>query len=82
MTETRDIVATVKRILMEQFDVPEGEIKAEAVLVEDLGLDDLGHMNFVLALEKAFEIDIPDEDVPRIRTVQNAVSYSEALIKR
>jgi len=75
MAEGRSIEAEVKRIIKEQLDVDENDIKAESTFVEDLGADSLGLVELVLAFEEAFEIDIPDEDTEKIRTVQDAIDY-------
>jgi acyl carrier protein len=77
----RDITAEVKRIITEQLDVDEGDIKSESTFIDDLGADSLGLVELVLAFEEAFEIDIPDEDTEKIRTVQDAVSYIEKNAK-
>ena len=70
-----DITAEVKRIIKEQLDVEEDDIKPESSFIDDLGADSLGLVELVLAFEEAFEIDIPDEDTEQIRTVQDAVDY-------
>jgi acyl carrier protein len=75
MSEGRDITAEVKRIITEQLDVEEGDIKNESTFIDDLGADSLGLVELVLAFEEAFEIDIPDEDTEKIRSVQDAVDY-------
>ena len=75
MAEGRDITAEVKRIITEQLDVDEKDISADATFIDDLGADSLGLVELVLAFEEAFEIDIPDEDTEKIRTVQNAIDY-------
>jgi acyl carrier protein len=77
MAEGRSIEAEVKRIIKEQLDVDEKDVKPESTFVEDLGADSLGVVELVLAFEEAFEIDIPDEDTEKIRTVQDAVDYIE-----
>jgi acyl carrier protein len=77
MAEGRDITAEVKKIIKEQLDVDEADIKAESTFIDDLGADSLGLVELVLAFEEAFEIDIPDEDTEQIRTVQDAVDYIE-----
>ncbi len=73
----QDIGSEVKRIIKEQLDVEEKDIKPESTFIEDLGADSLGLVELVLAFEEAFEIDIPDEDTEKIRTVQDAVDYIE-----
>ena len=81
MAEGRDITAEVKRIIKEQLDVEDEAIKAEASFIDDLGADSLGLVELVLAFEEAFEIDIPDEDTEKIRTVQDAIDYINAHAK-
>ena len=68
-----DIPSEVKRIIREQLDVDEKDIKPESSFIDDLGADSLGLVELVLAFEEAFEIDIPDEDTEKIRTVQDAI---------
>ena len=80
MAAGRDITAEVKRIIKEQLDVDEADIKPESTFIDDLGADSLGLVELVLAFEEAFEIDIPDEDTEQIRTVQDAVDYIEKHI--
>lgn len=82
MAEGRDITAEVKRIIKEQLDVAETEIKPESTFIEDLGADSLGLVELVLAFEEAFEIDIPDEDTEKIRTVKDAIDYIESHVKK
>ena len=78
----QDIGSEVKRIIKEQLDVEEKDIKPESTFIEDLGADSLGLVELVLAFEEAFEIDIPDEDTEKIRTVQDAVDYIEKRAKK
>ena len=77
MAEGRNVTAEVKRIIKEQLDVDEKDIKPESTFIDDLGADSLGLVELVLAFEEAFEIDIPDEDTEKIRSVQNAIDYIE-----
>ena len=48
---------------------------ATASFVDDLGADSLDTVELVMAFEEAFELEIPDEDAEKIRTVQDAVDY-------
>ena len=70
-----DIAQKVKEIVAQQLDVDIAEVKDEAQFIEDLGADSLAIVELVLAFEEQFEIDIPDEDTEKIRTVGDAVSY-------
>ena len=65
----------VKQIIVEQLGVDEGEVTQNASFVDDLGADSLDTVELVMAFEEAFEIEIPDEDAEKIRTVQDAVDY-------
>jgi acyl carrier protein len=78
----QDIPSEVKRIIKEQLDVDDKDIKPESTFIEDLGADSLGLVELVLAFEEAFEIDIPDEDTEKIRTVQDAIDYIERNAKK
>jgi acyl carrier protein len=77
-----DIPSEVKRIIKEQLDVDEKDIKPESSFIDDLGADSLGLVELVLAFEEAFEIDIPDEDTEKIRTVKDAIDYIEKHAKK
>ncbi len=70
-----EVLEKVKAIIKEQLDVEEADIKAESSFIDDLGADSLGLVELVLAFEEAFEIDIPDEETEKIRSVQDAVDY-------
>jgi acyl carrier protein len=52
MAEGRDIPAEVKKIIVEQLDVDEKDIKPEASFIDDLGADSLGLVELVLAFEE------------------------------
>lgn len=82
MAEGRDIAAEVRSIIKDQLDVDESDIKPESTFIDDLGADSLGLVELVLAFEEAFEIDIPDEDTEKIRSVQDAVDYIEQHAKK
>jgi len=65
----------VKKIIVEQLDVKEEDVKSEASFVEDLGADSLDTVELVMALEEEFDIEIPDEEAEKITTVQSAIDY-------
>jgi acyl carrier protein len=71
----------VKQIIVEQLGVDEGEVTANASFVDDLGADSLDTVELVMAFEEAFDIEIPDEDAEKIRTVKDAVDYINAHSK-
>ena len=67
----------VKQIIVEQLGVDEGEVTTSASFVDDLGADSLDTVELVMAFEESFDIEIPDEDAEKIKTVKDAVEYIE-----
>lgn len=65
----------VRSIVAEQLGVAEDEVKNESSFQDDLGADSLDTVELVMALEEAFECEIPDEDAEKITTVQAAIDY-------
>ena len=65
----------VRGIIAEQLGLKADEIKNDASFVDDLGADSLDTVELVMAFEEAFDIEIPDEDAEKIRTVQDAIDY-------
>ena len=76
------VAEKVKAIIVEQLGVDEEEVTADASFVDDLGADSLDTVELVMALEEEFETEIPDEDAEKITTVQQAVDYVSAHLKK
>ena len=77
-----NIEQRVKKIVAEQLGVNESEIKIESSFVDDLGANSLDTVELVMALEEEFECEIPDEEAEKITTVQQAVDYVNAHLKK
>ena len=71
----------VKQIIVEQLGVEEAEVVPAARLQEDLGADSLDIVELTMALEAAFDIEIPDEDVADIRAVQDVCDSINSHVK-
>jgi acyl carrier protein len=71
----------VKQIIVEQLQVDEAEVTPGASFQEDLGADSLDVVELVMQFEEAFDIQIPDEDAEKIKTVKDAVDYIEKTQK-
>ncbi|OPX89930.1 MULTISPECIES: acyl carrier protein [Pelotomaculum] len=69
------IADKVKAIIVDQLGVEEDEVIPEASFVDNLGADSLDIVELVMALEEEFDLEIPDEDAEKIRTVGEAIKY-------
>lgn len=67
----------VKKIILDQLSVEDDEIKMESKFVDDLGADSLDIVELVMAFEEEFDMEIPDEDAEKIKTVGDAVKFIE-----
>ena len=65
----------VRDIIVEELGVEREKLTSEASFMEDLGADSLDTVELVMAFEKEFDIDIPDEDAEKLRTVGDAMNY-------
>ena len=67
----------VKKILSEQFGVEEDTITLETSLIDDLDADSLDVVDLLMSIDDEFEVEVPDEDVENIKTVDDLVKYIE-----
>ena len=68
----------IKAIVVEQLGVDESEVTMEASFIDDLGADSLDLVELIMALEEEFDIEIPDEEAEKLKTVGAAVNYAKA----
>lgn len=71
----------IKEIIVEQLGVEEAQITSDASFIDDLGADSLDTVELVMAFEEEFDIEIPDEDAEKIRTVRDVVNYLNAHLE-
>lgn len=64
-------------IISAQLNIDKDEITPETSLQDDLHLDSLDLIEYVVILEHEFDVDIPDEEMPKLQTVQDVVNYIE-----
>ena len=76
-----DVEAKVKEIIVEQLGVDEGQVKTEASFIDDLGADSLDTVELVMAFEDKFDIEIPDEDAEKMRSVGDAIEYLKTKLE-
>ena len=72
----------VKEIVVKKLGVNAAVVTESAAFVNDLGADSLDVVEFVMDVEKEFDITIPDEDAAKLVTVGDAVKYIDAHIKK
>jgi acyl carrier protein len=82
MEKVKQIFEKVKQIIKEQLGVEDDEITPATSFVDDLGADSLDTVELVMAFEEAFDIEIPDNDAEKMRTVQDLIDYIEKHSKK
>lgn len=65
----------LQQIICENFGAKIEDIKLEADLQEDLGLDSLDAVELSMAIEENYGIEIPDEDFSNFKTVGDLFDY-------
>ncbi len=75
MAVAENLEERVKKIIVTQLAVDMSEVTPQSQFVQDLGADSLDTVELVMALEEEFDIEIPDEDAEKIKTVNEAVEY-------
>ena len=68
-------------VVVEQLSVPKKKIKMESNIIEDLGADSLDVVELVMALEEKFDVEIPDSDAEKLKTIADVVTFVEGLKK-
>ncbi len=75
-----DIATRVQRIIADALKKPLHEVVPAASFVHDLQADSLGIVEAIFAIEKEFDIKIPDEEADKIRTVEDATRYISSCL--
>ena len=75
-----ELVQKVKDIIAESLGVKKTEVVPTASFIDDLNADSLDIVELVMTIEKEFDIEIPDDEAEKIRTVQDAIDYIVAHV--
>ncbi len=67
----------LQKIISEQLEIDEDDITPDSDIVDDLGADSLDIVDLVMSIEDEFQVEIPDEAIEQIATVEDAVKYIE-----
>ena len=76
-----EIEARVKKIVVEQLGVKEEEVTVDASFVDDLEIDSLMALEIVAAIEKKYRIQIPEENLQRVKTLNDTVALAQEYIR-
>lgn len=71
----------VKKIIVDQLDVEEDKVTGAASITDDLGADSLDVVDLVMSFEEEFDIEIPDDQVEKIKTVGDIVKFIEEKVE-
>ena len=72
---TKNVNATVKKIVADHLGIDEQKVTDEASFIDDLGADSLDTVELVMAFEEEFGCEIPDDAAEKILTVKDAIAY-------
>ena len=67
----------IKSIVADQLGVDEDQVTEDASFIDDLGADSLDTVELIMAFEEEFDVEIPDEDAQKIKTVKDVIEYIE-----
>ena len=67
-----ELFARFKKCAVEVLSVEEGAVTPDAKFGDDLDADSLDLVELVMALEEEFDIEVPEEDLEGVETVQQA----------
>jgi len=71
----------IKKIVSEVSEVPQEQLKEDARFVEDLGIDSMMALEIVANIEKKYKVVIPEEEIPKIRSLKDVYNIMEKLLK-
>lgn len=75
------VVEKVKKVIADQLSMEVEEVNLESTFTDDLGVDSLEIFEIVMSLEEEFEIEIPNEDIENIKTIQDIVNYVKSKVE-
>jgi acyl carrier protein len=71
----QEVFTKIQAIVADKLGSKQNQVTPEANFAEDLGADSLDQVELIMALEEAFNTDIPDEAAEKLATVQQVVDY-------
>ncbi len=79
-TNVSDKEAKIKQIIAEKLGVSEDKITPQSSFIDDLGADSLDQVELIMAFEDEFDVEIPDEDAEKMKSVKDAIEYLDSKL--
>ena len=79
---TQDIAEGLREIMAARLGLPAEQLVPEARLVEDLGLDSLDAVELAISVERKFDIEVPEEELTKLKTVADMVALVQSRLKQ
>ena len=79
--KTQNLEQDIKTLIADIIEMDPNQIDSDAHLVEDLGMDSMMALEILAAIEKKYKIRIPEEDLPKITTVNRAIELAGKYVK-
>ena len=77
---TQDVANGLKEVMAARLGLPVEQLVPEARLVEDLGLDSLDAVELAISVERKFDIEVPEEELTKLKTVADMVALVESRL--
>ena len=79
---TQDVANGLRQIMAARLGLPPEQLVPEARLVEDLGLDSLDAVELAISVERRFDIEVPEEELTKLKTVADMVALVESRVRQ
>jgi acyl carrier protein len=76
----QDVASGLKEIMAARLGLQVEQLVPEARLVEDLGLDSLDAVELAISVERKFDIEVPEEELTKLKTVGDMVALVESRL--
>ena len=79
--KTVNVEQEVRELIADIIEMEPSKLEPDAHLVEDLGMDSMMALEILATMEKKFKIRIPEEDLPKITTLNHAIELAKKYVK-
>ncbi len=81
MSNANGIDQEVRKLIADIIEIEPDKVEPDANLVEDLGMDSMMALEILASIEKKFRIRIPEEELPKITTLNRAIELAKKYVK-